>query len=201
MANDLNNGAQRLVERILADAQADAQQIAQQAQAEQDKVKELADQQIKKLQLEQQQQAKKNAESIIERSRTNAQLAARKEALLAKRQLIQVAFDQAFEQLCALGGQQRQDLLRSLALGEAAGGETIAPAKADQENMEGLLAAINSALAKEGKAPVKLGQPAPDIQGGFLLLGKGFEKDCSFEAVLHSVREQEETKVAQILFG
>ena len=52
-----------------------------------------------------------------------------------------------------------------------------------------------------GKAELVLGESVPGIAGGFLLKSQGFEKNCSFEAVLRSVREDEETKVAQILFG
>ena len=81
------------------------------------------------------------------------------------------------------------------------GGEVIAPAQADREIVARLLDAINQKLAAAGKAAVELGESVPGISGGFLLKSEGFEKNCSFEAVLRSVREDEETRVAQILFG
>ena len=202
MANDLNNnGAARLAERILANARADAQAVQQQAEAEQQKVKELADHNVQQMQREAELQAQRAKEDVIERSRTNAQLQSRKAALTAKRALIQQAFDQAFASLCALQGEPRDGLLVQLAVNEAAGGETIAPAQADAEAIKRLLGEINGKLAGAGKAELVLGESVPGITGGFLLKSQGFEKNCSFEAVLRSVREDEETKVAQILFG
>jgi len=202
MANDLNsNGAARLAERILANARADAEAVQQQAEAEQKKVKELADHNVQQMQCEAELQAQRAREDVIERSRTNAQLQCRKHALTAKRQLIQQAFDQAFESLNALQGEQREQLLVDLAVSEAAGGETIAPAQADQEAIARLLGNINRKLAEAGKVEVVLGESVSGISGGFLLKSEGFEKNCSFEAVLRSVREDEETRVAQILFG
>lgn len=42
-------------------------------------------------------------------------------------------------------------------------------------------------------------QDAP-FDGGFLLVGRGYEKDCSFRAVLSALRDAEETAVANLLF-
>ena len=42
MANDLNNGAEKLIGRILNDAGAEAERIAREAEAEREKIKELA---------------------------------------------------------------------------------------------------------------------------------------------------------------
>ena len=38
------------------------------------------------------------------------------------------------------------------------------------------------------------------IDGGFILLGDGYEKDCSFQSLLATVRDEEETAVYQLLF-
>jgi hypothetical protein len=38
------------------------------------------------------------------------------------------------------------------------------------------------------------------IDGGFVLLGEGYEKDCSFRSLLSVVRGEEETAVYQLLF-
>ena len=39
------------------------------------------------------------------------------------------------------------------------------------------------------------------LNGGFLLIGRGYEKDCSFRAVLSQLRDEEETAVANLLFN
>ena len=103
--------------------------------------------------------------------------------------------------MCALAGSERDQLLTAMAMREAVGGEKISPAKADAENIKRLLPAINEALKAKGTADISLGDTVENIGGGFLLIGSGFEKNCSFEAMLRDVREVEESKVAQILFG
>ena len=58
---------------------------------------------------------------------------------------------------------------------------------------------INAALKEKGKAPLTIGEGA-DVDGGFLLRGKGYEMNCSFEAMLSDFRQAEESGVAKILF-
>ncbi|MDO5112577.1 MAG: V-type ATP synthase subunit E family protein, partial [Clostridia bacterium] len=138
---------------------------------------------------------------ILERSRTNAELDSRKYALKAKRDVVESAFTAAYDGLCALQGQERDSLLKAMAVREALGGETVAAAPGDVDAMKRLLGEINAELAKAHKAELKMGNAAENIGGGFLLQGEGFEKNCSFEAMLRDAREAEESKVAQILFG
>ena len=201
MANDLNNGADRLLARILADAQALAQEQDAAAKAEIFKIKELAQHDVQAVKEENEFRCKKAEADILERSRTNAELDSRKYALKAKRDVVESAFTAAYEGLCALKGEERDSLLKAMAAREALGGETIVAAPADVETMKRLLDGINAQLAKAGKAELKMGDAAENISGGFLLQGEGFEKNCSFEAMLRDAREAEESKVAEILFG
>lgn len=201
MANDLNNGAEKLVERILADARAEAEQAAAAAQAETEKIKELAVHDVQEAEQGFEARAKKAAEDILERSRTNAELDSRKYALRSKRAVMDEAFKAALDGLNALSGERRDGLLVALARENAMGGEAIAPAAADEARIKALLGDINAAVTADGRAPLTLGEKAASIGGGFLLLGKGYEMNCSFEAMLGDVREAEESSVAKILFG
>ena len=201
MANDLNNGADKLLARILADAEALVKEQELAAKAETFKIKEVAQRDVQTVKEEFEFRCKKAEADILERSRTNAELDSRKYALKAKRDVVENAFTAAFDGLCALQGAERDKLLKTMAVREAVGGETIAAAKADADNMKRLLGEINAELVKVGKAELKMGGAVDSIGGGFLLQGEGFEKNCSFEAMLRDVREAEESKVAQILFG
>lgn len=201
MANDLNKGADRLLQRIMDDAASAAADVAKAAQTEIEKIKELADKDAAAAGEESAAATEKAKADILERSRTNAELDSRKYALQAKRDLVESAFKAAYEGLCALGGKERDDILSSMAEREALGGEKLIPAKADAENMKRLLEGVNGALKAKGAAPLTLGEATDNIGGGFLLQGEGYEKNCSFEAMLRDVRETEESQVAQILFG
>ncbi|MBR2329055.1 MAG: V-type ATP synthase subunit E, partial [Clostridia bacterium] len=109
------------------------------------------------------------------------------------------AFKGALDKLNALDGDVRDGLIESLALRAAHGGEELCPAKADAERAARLLERINAALKEKGKAPLTIGEGA-DVDGGFLLRGKGYEMNCSFEAMLSDFRQAEESGVAKILF-
>lgn len=200
MANDLNNGAEKLVGRIIKDAEAQAADIAREAAAETEKIKELAGRSIREVTLEFEERAKNAAKGILERSRTNAELDSRKYALSAKRSVIDSAFDRALEELRALDGEKRDALIKARVISAAWGKEVIRPAGKDAERLRALLPAINAQLAKGGKEPLTLGDTAEDIKGGFLLIGEGYEINCSFEALLKDLREQEESSVAKLLF-
>lgn len=200
MANDLQNGASKLVGRILEDARAEAEAVETAAQAEVKKIKELADQSIRDVKQESEARARKLCAEILERSRTNAELDSRKYALAAKRSVLEETFEKAGAGLCVLTGAERDRLLVACALREALGGEAIVPDEADAGNIERLLPAINEGLQKSGRTALSLSGEISNIGNGFLLRGQGYEKNCSFAAMLRDVREAEESNVAAILF-
>ena len=108
------------------------------------------------------------------------------------------AFAAALKELCAMTGEARAALLSSIAAEEADGGETLRPAKADEAGIEAVLQKVNATLAQNGRAALALG---PVDEGGFTLVGGGYEKDCSFEAMLREARDRLEGGVAKRLFG
>ena len=111
------------------------------------------------------------------------------------------AFAAALKELCAMTGEARAALLSSIAAEEADGGETLRPAKADEAGIEAVLQKVNATLAQNGRAALALGPVDESIAGGFTLVGGGYEKDCSFEAMLREARDRLEGGVAKRLFG
>lgn len=200
MAKDLNNG-ERLLSAIVEGAKAEAEVVLSQARARAKAIEAEAEAEAVRILTEAEAKARAAKADILERSRTNAHLDARKHALAEKRALIDEAFAAAAEQLNALFGAERDAVLTKLLLTSAEGGETIHPAKADATALAALLPSINAQLASANKAPLTLGQPREDIRGGFLLAGGSYEINCSFEAVLRDLRAAEESGVAAILFG
>ncbi len=199
MANDLNNAA-KLTGRILDDARRVAENAAKQAKTEAAKVKELADHDVLEVTAEFDARAKRAAEEILERSRTNAELDSRKYILAAKRKVIDKAFVDAYDALDRLEASKRDELFAAVAISYTQGGETLLPASADAQRANALLDRINKALKGNGKEEIAIGKTSEQIGGGFLLIGKGYEINCSFEAMLRDVREAEESNVAKILF-
>ena len=109
-----------------------------------------------------------------------------------RRRILDEAFAAATKELNALTGQRREAILLRLLTAEAAEGDKVLPAKQDRALIEKLLT----------KVPVKLTLSEEDApcEGGFLLLGGSYEKDCSLNALMAELRLNEETNAARILF-
>ncbi len=199
MPNQVNNGLDALIERILADARKDAEATLSEAQREAQAVMERTDRQVDALKADYERRRIELASAILDTSRTNAQLEGRKAALERRRELIDRAFAAAFEKLCALTGQRRESLLSGLLIREAEGGETVRCAVRDRDVVDGLLQKVNAELSKRGLKPLTLGENAP-VTGGFILTADKYEKNCSFEALLEDAKATYEGEVAGILF-
>ena len=183
MANGINN-ADKLLARILDDARGEAAKIEAAASAQAEEIRARAEREAAALAAETEARAKAAHAEAIEHAETAAQLEARKQALASRRMVLDEAFAAALKELCAMTGEARAALLSSIAAEEADGGETLRPAKADEAGIEAVLQKVDESIA-----------------GGFTLVGGGYEKDCSFEAMLREARDRLEGGVAKRLFG
>ena len=130
---------------------------------------------------------------MLDGARTRAELDGRKETLSVRRRMLDEAFAAAARELNALTGPRREAILLALLQKEAAQGDAVLPAKQDRDLIKRLLP----------QAPVALtlaDEDAP-FEGGFLLRGGSYEKDCSLNALMAELRLAEETNAARILFG
>lgn len=200
MANGINN-ADKLLARILDDARGEAAKIEAQASAQAEEIRARAEREAAALAAETEARAQAAHDEAIEHAETAAQLEARKQALAARRIVLDEAFAAALKELCAMQGEAREALLISMAAQEADGGETLRPARADEAGMAAVLQKANAKLAESGRAALTLGAVDESIAGGFTLAGRGYEKDCSFEAMLREARDRLEGGVAKRLFG
>ena len=200
MANEINTGSNKLLERIITDAKADAQQIVQKSAEEANEILARGDQEMQRMQMDFDARAERAANEADERAKITARLDVRKYALEARRELLNEAFAQALERLCALCGAERERLIERRFMSEADGGEQVLPSEADRSLIKDILGRINEALSHQGKSALVLSDENFDARGGFLLRSQRYEKNCSFEAILHELRVAEESKVAEVLF-
>ena len=186
------NRADKLIGRILGEAEADAS-------AARDKAAEgcravIAD--CEKRIAEQAQAAAAVRDTavkgVLDGARTRAELDGRKETLGVRRRILDEAFAAAAKELNALSGPRREAILLRLLKTEAAAGDVVRPAKQDRALIEKLLKEVPVALTLDK-------EDAP-CEGGFLLVGASYEKDCSLNALMAELRLKEETNAARILF-
>ena len=187
------SGTNKLAERIVGDAEAEAQKALAEANAAAEQIRAENEHAIQALRAS---HALKRESAVKSRTAgflTRAALDGRKSALAKKRDMIDEVFQRAYQSLLQLGETHRAQICEQLLRAEAEGGETVVPAKADRKGIERILAGMKD------KNLTLSAQDAP-IEGGFLLVSKSYEKDCSFRSLMNETRQNEETSVAKMLF-
>ena len=193
MATISISGTNKLAERIVTEAEAEAKATLEESGAA---VREILAQGEKAVAATRAELlAKREAEGagILGGYQTRAALDGRKAALAKKRAVIDRAFSGAYQTILSLDAAKRGKICERMLRAETEGGETIVPAANDRK-------AIEQALASMPEKKLKLSNENASLDGGFLILATGYEKDCSFASLLNQVRSEEETNVYKLLF-
>ena len=187
-------GTNKLAQRIIDDARADAGKLSEESA---NNVAAILEQRQKTLAERAAEYAAKReaaVNSVLDGCRTRAALDGRKSMLAKKRVVIDDVFAKAYRALLALPADQRGSICKNMLLREAEGGETVVCARADRDS-------IAAAIASISDRKLTLSETDADIEGGFLLINQGYEKDCSFSSLFRELRDAEETAVASLLFS
>ena len=218
-------GLEKVIGKIIADAEADAGEILDKARAECEEIKAKytaeTEAEIEKLTDE----CDRECQALIIRARSSAAMAKRNAILEARAKLLDDAYAAAEKQIKSMNGDQYLELLckmlrsslKNQLEGEAESlrlyGEDISPAayevvlnSRDRETYgEKLLAAYRagygSKLSPAVLAKLRLAPDAAPIDGGIILRCGPVETNCSLSMLLAANRRETETKVSRILFG
>lgn len=193
MATITISGTNKLAGRIVGEAEAEARAAREEAESSVREIRQQSEKALSARRAELASQREISKKSLIAGYLTRASLDGKKEALRKKRDVIDAAFSHAYDALLALDAEKRKAICARLLGTEAEGGETVFPAKADRKALEMLIAALPEKKLTLSKDDAK-------IDGGFVLAGQGYEKDCSFLSLLSGLRDEEETAVYQLLF-
>lgn len=186
------SGAEKLIERILADANSEAEALLAGAREKAAAImaKAEAEAAAKKQKIEE--DTEKKVAELQRRDQTIAELEARKDILAAKEALIEDTFQQAITRLQNLEPEAYQELLFKMLLATAVTGtEEIIISPADKAHFSAdFLARVNQALTEQGKqGQLKLAAETRALQGGFVLSAGNVEMNSSFGALLRMQRD------------
>ena len=218
-------GLEKVIGKIIADAEADARVILDKAQAECEALKERyaaeTEAEIEKLTDE----CDRECQALIIRARSSAAMAKRNAILEARAKLIDEAYASAEKIIRNMNGEQYLELLHKMLRssmkkqleGEAESlrlyGEDISPDayevvlnSRDRDTYgEKLLAAsragYGSRLAPAVLAKVRLASDIAPIDGGIILRCGPVETNCSLAMLMAENRRETEARVSRILFG
>jgi len=194
---------EKIVEKILSDARAEAQQMLESARSQAAQIREQA-------QLE----AQRQRELILARaqqeaqSRRRAQLAAataaaRNAVLEAKRTVLAKVFEHVAERLATMPAPEYKSwLLRLLVESSETGDEEVILSPGDRQTLgETLVREANAQLEQRGKkGALRLSLETRNFERGFVLKGRNSEINVTLETLLRRAQEELEIEVARMLF-
>ena len=198
------SGAEKLKEKIIADATGEAEALLANARAKVAEILAQAEEEAAAKTAKIKATVEKQINELRSRYQTIAELDARKAILAAKEELIEDTFKQALARLQSMETKAYQELMSTMLLAAAqTGTEEIIVSATDKERFSAeLLSAVNAELARQGKqGKLTLAAETRETQGGFILRAENIEINCSFAALLRMQREELEPEVAAILFS
>ncbi len=193
--------AEQVVEKILADARAEADKIKKQADdkesGEQAKLSEQLDEYKKQTQILAQQAGEDKNSHILAAARMNIA----KEYLAEKRKIFDEVFGQARQQLQNLPDEEYQALIKKLLL-EAVetGDEEVVVDTNEGRISEDLIKEVNQQLGSDRNSNLKLSDQKQNLGAGFILTRGKIKTNVSIEVLLDQARKELEIQLAKELF-
>lgn len=191
------NGKQAIIDKIIGDANAKAEQIAAEAKAKTDEIAKKADKAAEDIVAEGEAKKKAAFDTVVANAAVVANLDCKKALLTAKTNLIGGAFDRAAEILRA-DKKKYCDLVGKMIASSAEDGDKVRVSEADKDVLD---KAFVESVAKMRKIKITLDKEYAPITGGVILVGKNYDKNLSLDLELQTLREECEGEVAKVLFG
>lgn len=187
-------GGQAIVERILSDAQGEAQAIISDAEQKAAAIMAEAETRAERRRVGTQAEIKDRTERIMQGKAATARLDSAKILLAEKRRVIDVVYARALESLLKLGKDETLKLAENLLLDYAEDGDEIVFAANFPYAQD--VASLSAVKEKH----LKVSPKTADIDGGFILIGKQADKDISYGALLALDREERQAEIAMRIF-
>jgi V/A-type H+-transporting ATPase subunit E len=194
--------AEQVIEKIQADANAEAEKIKKQADENQAAEQAKFDEQLK----EHKKQTKALAEKLANEKKLHLLAAARmdisKGKLAEKCSVLDEVFQQARENLKNLSDDKYRELITNLMLEAVETGEEEVIIDKDEKRIDAkLIDKVNSKLAPERKGGLKLSGEKMPVGGGFILRRGKIKTNVSFNVLLSRARKELEIDLAKELFS
>lgn len=186
---------QAIVERILSDANAEAQAIILDAEEKAAAITAEAQTKAKRERLGTEAVVAEKTKAILDGKAATARLDSAKILLAEKRRVLDAVYASALEKLVKLGQKETLKLAESLLTAYAEEGDEIVfaanfPFKAQVGGL--------SIVKEKG---LKVSPKTAEIDGGFILIGKNSDKDLSYGAILALDREENQAQIAAKIFN
>lgn len=194
--------AEQVVEKILAEAKAEAEQIINDAKAKIDEQGTQLDVQIAEYDTRSAQLAQEAAEDKLQRMLAGARMDNAKQTLAAKVAILDSVFENAKTAVRKLPDDQYLLLMTGL-IKQAVetGDEEVIIGKDEKRIDDNFISKVNQTLGSGFKGNLRLSAERADITGGFILSRGKVQVNASTDVLIESLRESMEIELSQELFG
>lgn len=195
-------GAEKIIEKIIADAEEKAREITSGAQAEAGRI---VARRTRLRQKEGKKPCRREKEAVLTKQRivSSAHMEAKKLLLQTRQDLLSEAFAAALNKIKNMDNAQFERLMTDLMVNLIeTGDETVIINEADKKRLSpDFLYYVNRTVAKE-QVPcnVTMSDEARDIPSGFILKRGDVEINATFEALLRQKKDALSAEVVKILF-
>jgi V/A-type H+-transporting ATPase subunit E len=194
--------AEQVVDKILAQARADAEGIIGEAKAKAASQQAQTDAELAEFDKQTQAMAQAAAEDKLRRMLAGARMAHAKQTLAVKSNLLQEVFDKALQRLNTLPDEAYLELMKKLMIRSVeTGDEEVIVGKNETRLNEEFIKKVNRDLGTGFKGNLRLSPQRADIAGGFLLSRGRVQMNVSTEVLISQVRESMEMELGGELFG
>jgi V/A-type H+-transporting ATPase subunit E len=193
--------AQQVIEKILAEANAEAQKIKEQAKQKEATEQAKLDEQLSQFNEQTETLAKKAAEDEKSHVLAAARMDIAKQLLAEKGKILDEVFTQSSQQLQQLPDDQYRQLITKLMLQAVETGEEQVILDKDEARIDQqLIVQVNQQLSANGKGDLKLSDQRRDLGGGFILTRGKIKTNVSFKVILNQARKDLEIDLAKEVF-
>ncbi len=194
--------AGQVVEKILADANAEADKIKKEAEEKEAAEQAKLNEQLKEYKKQTELLAKKAGEDEKSHILAAARMDIAKEFLAEKRKILNEIFEQAHQQLQNLPDEEYRALIKKLILDAVETGdeEVVVDTKEKRIDRE-FIKKINNELGSGKKGNLKLSGQKQDIGAGFILKRGKIKTNVSIGVLLDQARKELEIDLAKELFS
>lgn len=186
-----------IIDKILSDARIKADAIIGEANEKADSIIAQAAEVCKAYVYNSKSETDAKALDIETRSKTVAELDAKKLQLAAKTQIINMVFDRALDKLRNLDTERYRALVFAM-LENAVDGDTVVISQREKDIVT--KGALNE-FAKQRGIKLTLADEFGNFDGGIVIKSRGVDKNFTFEVEIQLLKEELETQVAKEIFG
>lgn len=194
--------AEQVIQKIIADAKAEAEKIVQQAKDVQAREQAELDRELEQYREQSTAIAEKAGQDEKSHILAAARMQTAKQLLAAKREVLDGVFEQAKQQLQKLNDDDYRALMSRL-MREAVetGDEEVLVDRNETRINHDFINGVNHELASAGKGNLRLSDEKPDLGGGFVLRRGKIKTNISFDVLIDQARKALEIELAKELFS